>query len=71
LVCSSTRRARITKDLGKVEKEIATLEKKLDNADFLAKAGADIVAENRARLVEEQTKKQRLTDALATLGAAS
>ena len=61
--------ARIAKDIGKVEKEIATLEKKLGNADFLARAPEDVVEEQRARLLEEQTRRQRLIDALETLGA--
>ncbi|MEO8703549.1 MAG: class I tRNA ligase family protein, partial [Kofleriaceae bacterium] len=70
LIDFSVEKARIAKDIGKAEKEISILEKKLGNADFVAKAAEDVVAENRARLVEEQTRKQRLIDALAILGAA-
>ena len=61
--------ARIKKDLAKAEKEIATIQKKLENPDFLAKAREGLVDEVRARLAEEQTRRQRLVDALATLGA--
>ena len=61
--------ARIKKDLAKAEKEIATIEKKLENPDFIAKAKEGVVEEQRARLAEEQSRKQRLVDALATLGA--
>ena len=61
---------RIEKDIGKADKEIGGLEKKLGNADFLARAPEEVVAEQRARLAEEQTRKQRLTDALATLARA-
>ncbi|HEU0033768.1 MAG TPA: valine--tRNA ligase [Kofleriaceae bacterium] len=71
LIDVAAERERIKKDIGKADKEIATLEKKLGNPDFLAKAAEDVVAENRARLAEEQTRRQRLADALATLGAAS
>jgi valyl-tRNA synthetase len=71
LIDVNQEKTRIAKDIGKVEKEIATIEKKLANADFVAKAAEDVVAENRTRLVEEQTKHQRLVEALATLGAAS
>jgi valyl-tRNA synthetase len=63
-------KARIAKDIGKAEKEIATLEGKLAKPDFLAKADPEVVAENRARLADEQLRRQRLVDALATLGAA-
>jgi valyl-tRNA synthetase len=59
--------ARIQKDIGKADKEIGGLEKKLGNADFLARAPEDVVAEQRTRLSEEQSRKQRLLDALATL----
>ncbi len=69
LIDIAAEKTRIAKDIGKTEKEIATIEKKLGNPDFIAKAAEEVVAENRARLVEEQTKRQRLIDALATLGA--
>jgi valyl-tRNA synthetase len=68
LIDPATEKARISKDLGKAEKEISGLEKKLDNADFLARAPEDVVAEQRARLAEEKARKQRLLEALATLG---
>ena len=71
LIDVNAEKARIAKDIGKVEKEIATLERKLGNADFIAKAAEEVVAENRARLVEEQMRRERLVDALATLGATS
>jgi len=62
-------KTRIAKDLGKADKEITALERKLGNADFLAKAPEDVVAEQKARLAEEQSRRQRLTDALATLSS--
>jgi valyl-tRNA synthetase len=71
LIDPATERARITKDLGKTEKEIGGLEKKLDNADFLARAPEDVVTEQRARLTEEKARKQRLLEALETLGGGS
>jgi len=64
-------KARIAKDIAKVEKEIGTIEKRLASPDFVAKAAEEVVAENRARLVDEKTKLSRLHDALATLGTAS
>ncbi|HSN28526.1 MAG TPA: class I tRNA ligase family protein, partial [Kofleriaceae bacterium] len=68
LIDPKTEKARIGKDIGKAEKEIATIEKKLGNADFLARAPEEVVAEQKARLAEEQARRQRLQDALATLG---
>jgi valyl-tRNA synthetase len=62
-------KTRIAKDIGKAEKEITALERKLGNADFLARAPEDVVAEQRARLAEEQSRRQRLADALATLSS--
>ena len=71
LIDVATEKTRIAKDIGKAEKEIATLEKKLGNADFLARAPEDVVAEQKTRLVDEQTRHQRLVDALVTLGGAT
>ncbi|MEZ4359476.1 MAG: valine--tRNA ligase [Kofleriaceae bacterium] len=67
LIDPVTERARIAKDLGKTDKEIGGLEKKLGNADFLAKAPPDVVAEQRARLAEEQARRGRLQEALELL----
>ena len=71
LVDVAAEKARIARDIAKTDKEIAIVEKKLGNADFLAKADPEVVAENRERLVEEQARRQRLVDALATLGASA
>jgi valyl-tRNA synthetase len=69
LVDLAAEKTRITKELAKADKEISGLEKKLGNADFMARAPEDVVAEQRARLAEEQSRRQRLSDALATLSA--
>jgi valyl-tRNA synthetase len=71
LIDVAAEKTRIAKDIGKADKEITTLERKLGNADFLAKAPDDVVIEQRARLAEEQSRRQRLADALATLHQAS
>jgi valyl-tRNA synthetase len=71
LIDVAAEKSRIAKDIGKAEKEISVLERKLGNADFLARAPEDVVAEQRARLAEEQSRRQRLADALAALGGAS
>jgi valyl-tRNA synthetase len=68
LIDVAAERTRIQKDIGKAEKEIATLDKKLGNQDFLARAPEEVVAEQRARLAEEKARMQRLMDALTILG---
>jgi valyl-tRNA synthetase len=71
LIDVATEKTRIAKDITKAEREIATLEKKLGNADFLARAPEDVVAEQKTRLADEQTRRQRLVDALVTLGGST
>jgi valyl-tRNA synthetase len=71
LIDVAAEKTRFTREIGKIEKEIGALEKRLSSPDFVAKAAEEVVAENRTRLVDEQTKLGRLHDALATLGAAS
>ncbi len=60
--------ARIRKEIGKCEKEIAALEKKLGNQDFLSRAPEEVVAEIRQRLADEKARLNVLVEALETLG---
>jgi valyl-tRNA synthetase len=69
LIDVAAEKARITKEIGAAEKEIATLDKKLGNADFRARAPEDVVAEQERRLAEESERVRRLKDALDTLAA--
>ena len=69
LIDPATEKARITKDIAKVEKDIGGLEKKLSNADFIAKAPEEVVAEQRGRLADEQSRRARLLEALVVLDA--
>jgi valyl-tRNA synthetase len=71
LIDVAAEKTRIAKDIAKADKEIAGLEKKLANADFIARAPEEVVAEQKTRLADEKTRRQRLVDALATLGGAS
>jgi valyl-tRNA synthetase len=68
LIDPAAESARIKKEIGKGEKEVATLEKKLGNQDFLSRAPEEVVAEIRQRLADEQQRMQVLVDALQTLG---
>jgi valyl-tRNA synthetase len=68
LVDIEAEKARIQREIGKAEKEIAGLEKKLANQQFLANAPAEVVEEQRTRLVDEQTRRSRLAAAIEALG---
>ena len=68
LIDPAVEKVRIEKDIAKADKEIAGLDKKLGNADFLAKAPEEVVAEQKARLADEQTRRGRLAEALVILG---
>ena len=60
-------RARLSKEIEKLSKEIDGIERKLANEQFLAKAPAEVVEEQRARQEEAKSVKARLQDALNTL----
>jgi valyl-tRNA synthetase len=62
--------ARIQKDIAKCDREIAAIEKRLGNPEFIANAGGGVVDENRTRLADEGARKRALIDALATLAQA-
>jgi valyl-tRNA synthetase len=60
-------KARLGKALAKVEKEAAGLDAKLGNAAFVAKAPAEVVEEQRARLSAAREEAGKLAAALARL----
>jgi valyl-tRNA synthetase len=60
-------RARLERELEKVDSEIDGAEKRLGNEQFVAKAPAAVVEGNRARLAELRERRERLA---ATLGGA-
>ena len=64
-------RARLDRELGKAGKERARLERKLENENFLARAPAHIVDEQRGRLDEARTAQARLKAALERIAASS
>lgn len=63
-------RARLAKELDKLAAEIAKLEKKLANADFVARAPEEVVEEQRERCAEAAAQRARLGDALTRLAGA-
>ncbi|MEO1552920.1 MAG: valine--tRNA ligase, partial [Pseudomonadota bacterium] len=61
--------ARLDKQLGKLGGEITGLEKRLGNEAFVAKAPAEVVAEQRERLAELQGARDKLSVAREQLAA--
>ena len=59
--------ARLEKAIDRSKSEAAKLEKKLGNAQFLARAPKAVVAEQRGRLAAEQATRAKLADALMRL----
>ncbi|MDB6060628.1 MAG: valine--tRNA ligase [Verrucomicrobiaceae bacterium] len=61
--------ARLAKEIEKIEKELAKLEGKLNNADFTARAPADVVAKEREKLASQQIALSQLHLQRATIAA--
>jgi valyl-tRNA synthetase len=59
--------ARLHKALAVADSDVARVNNKLGNADFMAKAPEAVVAENREKLAEAQAAKDKLLAALARL----
>ena len=62
-------RARLAKEIAGHASDIAHVNKKLGNPDFLARAKEEVVEENRERLAESEAAKAKLEAALARLEA--
>ena len=67
-MCIRDRKTRLTKELGKLEGDIAGVERKLSNPDFVAKAPEEVIEENRERVAAAQARQGKIKDALARLG---
>jgi valyl-tRNA synthetase len=68
LIDVAAERARLTREAARAEEEAEKVARKLQNADFVARAPAEIVAENRARETAFRGDAARLRHALARLG---
>jgi len=64
-------RERVQREMAKAEAEAARISRKLENPDFVAKAPAAVVAENRARLDELTGRLDKLRRNLAGLESPS
>lgn len=60
-------RGRLNKELGKLDQDIAAVEKKLGNPDFMARAPEEIVEENRERKAAAEARKLKIREALERL----
>lgn len=59
--------ARLQKELDNLDKETARLESKLNNSGFLAKAPGDVVEKEKEKLKDYQTKKETVMDRMRFL----
>jgi valyl-tRNA synthetase len=64
-------KARLLKEAASAEQDIVRVEKKLGNADFVARAPAEVVEENREKLAEAQAGLVKLKAALSRLDGLS
>ena len=60
-------RARLTKELAKLDQDIAVVDRKLGNPDFMARAPEEIVEENHERKAAAEARKIKVAEALARL----
>ena len=68
LVDVPAEKARLAKELEKIESEIAKAEQKLNNPNFVQKVPPQVLEEHRQRLAEWQAKREHANNALNTLG---
>jgi valyl-tRNA synthetase len=67
LVDLAEERERLKKEIEKAEKEIATITKKFENPNYAARAPADLVEKDKARIAELQGRVVKLSDNLSRL----
>jgi valyl-tRNA synthetase len=60
-------RARLGKELAKVEADLSSLKRKHENPNFLARAPAEVVEKDKARIEELTARKAKLEDNLGRL----
>jgi valyl-tRNA synthetase len=58
---------RLAKELSKLDQDILTVERKLANADFIARAPSDIVEENHLRKSDALARKVKIQEAIMRL----
>jgi valyl-tRNA synthetase len=71
LIDKAEAQKRLDKEIGTLEKDITSTEKKLANADFVARAPEEIVEENRERVKDWTVRRDKLKAARASLAGIS
>jgi valyl-tRNA synthetase len=64
-------RARLEKEMAKVKGDIARVDAKLANADFLKRAPEEVVEGEREKREEAEARRVKILEALARLAKAS
>jgi valyl-tRNA synthetase len=64
LVNLEEERARLSKEVGKIEDELARVQKKLANRDFMAKAKAEVIQKEKDKAVQFEEKIRTLRSSL-------
>uniref|UniRef100_UPI0026C6E968 histone H1-like repetitive region-containing protein n=1 Tax=Corallococcus coralloides TaxID=184914 RepID=UPI0026C6E968 len=64
LVDLDAERDRLKKEIARAEQELASLQRKLDNPNFVARAPPDVVEKDKARVTELQERTVKLQDHL-------
>ena len=67
LIDVAAEKARLAKELDKIESEIRKAEQKLSNPNFTSKAPPHVLQEHQQRLAEWEAKRERVQKALAAL----
>jgi valyl-tRNA synthetase len=64
-------KARLDKEMARVKSDIARIDAKLGNADFIARAPEDVVEGEREKREEAEARRLKLDEALARLKGAA
>jgi valyl-tRNA synthetase len=64
-------RARLAKEMAKADADIARVDAKLSNANFVARAPEEVVEEEKEKREEAQARKAKITEALERLKGAA
>ena len=68
LVDPDADRIRLTKQIEELDKSMTTLQKRLENKQYVDKAPANLVAQSREQLAEAQRQRDALAQQLAAIG---
>ena len=68
LIDLGAEKTRLSKEISKIESEIKKCEGKLGNANFVANAPAEVVAQERQRIADWSTQVTALREQLQKLG---